>query len=93
LGESIAASPYKIDLLYLTCGDADGTSLHAYNSAIDGLREMAGDKIGAFYQVTMERRGHDFSVWNNGAYNFLRLSFGRTPADPADIAITLEYSR
>src|SRR5690554_4873592 len=93
LGESIAASPYKIDLLYLTCGDADGTSLHAYNSAIDGLRETAGDKIGAFYQVTMERRGHDFSVWNNGAYNFLRLSFGRTLVDPADIAITLEYSR
>ena len=91
LGEGIASSPHKAELLYITCGDADTIAMHSYRSAIGGLREAAGDSLGAFYQVVMPGRGHDFSVWNNGAYNFLRLCFGKVETDrPVDIVLTLD---
>lgn len=90
-GSHIAASPYKLELLYLTCGDADAISIHSYQEAISGLREAAGDNLGAFYQVTMIGRGHDFNVWNNGLYNFVRLCFGKSEtAEPMDIVLTLD---
>lgn len=91
LGQNIASSPYKLELLYITCGDADSISMQSYRDAINGLREFAGENLGAFYQVTMTGRGHDFSVWNNGFYNFVRLCFGRVEtADPVDIVLTLD---
>ena len=75
LGQSIASAQHKIDLLYITCGSADGVAMGSYRVAIGGLKEAAQDNLGAFYQVVMQGKGHDFSVWHNGAYNFARLCF------------------
>lgn len=78
LGVSIASSSRGLDLLYVTCGDADGVAFRSgYAPSIDGLAEAAGDKLRHFYQVVMAGGGHDFKVWNNGAYNFVRLAFGK----------------
>ena len=41
LGQNIASSPYKLELLYITCGDADSISMQSYRDAINGLREFA----------------------------------------------------
>ncbi len=91
LGKGINSSPYKIDLLYITCGDADGIAMHSYRTAIQGLKAEAQDNLGAYYQVVMKRRGHDFSVWNNGAYNFARLVFDNAQVDESDtVSITLD---
>lgn len=81
LGESIAASGNKVDLLYMTCGDADGIAIRPYKGALEGLLESAGDNIRELYRVIMTARGHDFSVWNNGAYNFARLAFREAASD------------
>ena len=73
------------------CGDADAIAMQSYRSAADGLREAAGDNLGAFYQVVLKGRGHDFSVWNHGFYNFIRLCFGKVEtAEPVDILLTLD---
>lgn len=78
LGTSIASSSYGLDLLYITCGDADRIAYQSgYASSIDGLIEAAGDKLCHCYQVVVVGGGHDFGVWNNGAYNFARLAFGK----------------
>lgn len=91
LGQGIASSPHRIELLYMTCGDADAIAMQSYRSAADGLREAAGDNLGAFYQVVLKGRGHDFSVWNHGFYNFIRLCFGKVEtAEPVDILLTLD---
>lgn len=91
LGQGIASSPHKIDLLYITCGDADGVAMGSYRTAINGLQQAAADNLGAYYQVIMTGKGHDFSVWYNGAYNFLRLSFGKVDYEPSDaITVTLD---
>jgi S-formylglutathione hydrolase FrmB len=76
LGKSIEASGFKLPLLYMTCGDADGIAYGmGYEKAVKDLREAAGDCIGDFYRVIIKNGVHDFNVWNNGAYNYLRLAF------------------
>ncbi|MGF7142101.1 S-formylglutathione hydrolase FrmB [Anaerotaenia torta] len=74
LGTGLASGPNKLEVLYLTCGDADGVAYEAgYKTALEGLAEAAGDKLGELYEVIIRDGAHDFSVWNNGAYNFLRI--------------------
>ncbi len=75
LGKGIGSSDYKTDLLYITCGDADGIAMRSYLSAVNGLKEAAGDNLDSYYKIVMRGKGHDFNVWNNGAYNFARLIF------------------
>ncbi|SFF07907.1 Putative esterase [Paenibacillus catalpae] len=75
LGSSIASSGHRLQLLYITCGDADGVAIGSYAKSIDGLTEAAGDYLSDFYQILMKDEGHDFKVWDHGAYNFSRLSF------------------
>lgn len=78
LGNSIASSDHKLHLLYITCGDADEVAYKAgYVTAVDGLLEAAGENLGDYYRVIMKDTYHDFNVWNNGAFNFIRLSFGK----------------
>lgn len=85
LGNGISSSPHKIDLLYISCGDADGIAMHSYRTAITGLKGTAKDKVDNYYEVVMKGRGHDFNVWNNGAYNFARLSFGNAKDTETDV--------
>ncbi|MDF2941900.1 MAG: esterase [Herbinix sp.] len=76
LGVSVASSKNKLNLLYITCGDADDVAYQAgFVKAVDGLAEAAGDHLLHYYKVLMKDKGHDFNVWNNGAFNFGRLSF------------------
>lgn len=76
LGERIAASPYKPEVLYVSCGDTDGVAYQAgYETATHDLAEAAGEKLGDYYKVIIKDGGHDFQVWNLGAYHFLRLIF------------------
>lgn len=76
LGAGIASSSYKLNLLYITCGDADGIAYQSgYAKSVEGLLEVAGDNLGDYYRVVIENGVHDFNVWNNGAYNFIRVSF------------------
>lgn len=75
IGGSIASSDFKLQLLYMTCGDADGVATSSYIKSIDELSNHAEDHLGHFYQVMMKNANHDFNVWNNGAYNFSRLIF------------------
>ena len=77
LGANIAASGYVTDLLYLTCGTSDGTAYSSYETAINGLSEAAGENLHHLYKVLIRGGQHNFDVWNNGAYNFVRLCFGK----------------
>jgi hypothetical protein len=77
LGANIAASGYKTDLLYITCGDNDGLAIISYETALSGLPEAAGENLHHLYQVLIKGGAHDFGVWNNGSYNFVRLCFGK----------------
>jgi len=76
LGSSIALSGNRLKLLYMTCGDADDVSIDCYAQSIDGLEDIAGDYLDAYYQVSIKDGVHDFNVWYNGAYHFTRLLFG-----------------
>ncbi|ACT02914.1 alpha/beta hydrolase [Paenibacillus sp. JDR-2] len=78
LGASLESSDHKLQLLYMTCGDADGVAITSYNKSIEGLIDQAGNHLGPFYQVVIKEGFHDFHVWNNGAYNFSRLIFGNS---------------
>jgi S-formylglutathione hydrolase FrmB len=75
LGVAIASKGYKLSLLYMTCGTADEISISSYEHSIEGLLDPAKDILGEFYQVVINDGVHDFNVWNNGAYNFIRLAF------------------
>lgn len=77
LGSSIALRGYKLQLLYITCGDADDISNDCYAQSTEGLADVAKDYLDAFYQVPIKDGVHDFNVWNNGAFHFARLSFGK----------------
>jgi S-formylglutathione hydrolase FrmB len=78
LGSSIASKGHSLDLLYITCGDADGISIeNGYKKSVNGLLEAAGEKVHNCYQVIIKGGVHDFNVWNNGAYNFIPLCFGK----------------
>jgi hypothetical protein len=59
----------------MTCGDMDGVAVDNYAKSVEGLTDTAGDFLGDCYQVLLNNGVHDFNVWNNGAYNFIRLSF------------------
>ncbi len=76
LGAGIAASDYQMELLYICCGDHDDIAVDiGYGRAIDGLKESAGDNLKNYFQILIKGGFHDFNVWNNGVYNFTRLSF------------------
>ncbi|HWT74103.1 MAG TPA: alpha/beta hydrolase-fold protein [Mobilitalea sp.] len=92
LGNSITSCGHKLHLLYMTCGDADEVAYQAgYVTAVDGLFEAAGDNLGDYYKIIIKGGFHDFNVWNNGAYNFIRLSFGNNKAQavPKDVSLVL----
>ncbi len=87
LGAGPASGQYKLEVLYLTCGDADGVAYHAgYKTAVEGLAETAGDMLGELYEVVIKDGAHDFPVWNNGAYNFLRILSGH-PREQAGASV------
>lgn len=75
LGASLASCDHKLQLLYMTCGDADGVAISSYAKSIEGLLDQAGNRLGPYYQILIKDGLHDFNVWNNGAYNFSRLIF------------------
>lgn len=76
LGASVASSPHKVDLLYITCGDADRVALESgYERTVKGLKEAAGDHLINYHHFLIKDGDHNFDVWNNGAYNFVRLCF------------------
>lgn len=78
LGSRIASANYLVELLYLTCGDADEISIASgFRAATDGLVAAAGNNLATYYEVIIKNGLHDFAVWNNGFYNFVRLAFGR----------------
>lgn len=89
LGAGIAASEYTTDLLYITCGDADGIAMQSYRGSVNGLANAAGDNLNLMYQVVIRRGGHDFGVWNHGAYNFARLCF-HDSYEPEVVVLTLD---
>ncbi len=72
LGASIASSGNRLKLLYMTCGDADDISLDCYEQSADGLADLAGDYLDEHYRVTIKDGVHDFNVWYNGAYHFIK---------------------
>lgn len=77
LGKGIAESDHELNLLYITCGDADLVAYYpGFKQAVEQLLETAGDKLIHYYNVIIKDGYHDFDVWNNGAYNFIRLTFG-----------------
>lgn len=79
LGNSIANCGYRFNLFYITCGDADEVAGQmGYGKAIDGITEAAGNNLENYYEILIKDGVHDFHVWNNGAYNFLRLSFSNS---------------
>jgi S-formylglutathione hydrolase FrmB len=76
LGKAIASSGHRLQLLYTTCGDADEVAYQSgFERAADGLTEAAGDHLGDYYKIVIKDGVHDFNVWNNGAYNYVRLCF------------------
>lgn len=78
LGASLASCDHKLQLLYMTCGDADGVAISSYAKSIEGLSDQAGNRLGPYYQILIKDGLHDFNVWNNGAYNFSRLIFRKS---------------
>lgn len=83
LGAGIASKKQRIKLLYMTCGTADEVAFQmGYERALNGLADAAKDYIDNFYTVLIKNAVHDFNVWNNGAYNFARLAFGRCGSHP-----------
>ncbi|WP_297424131.1 alpha/beta hydrolase-fold protein [Clostridium sp.] len=79
LGSSITSCGYRLHLLYITCGDADEiASQEGYEKAINGIIEAVEDNLDKHYQIIIKGGAHDFNVWNNGAYNFIRLSFKKS---------------
>lgn len=78
LGASLASSGRKLELHYMTCGDADGIAVGSYANSIEGFVDAAGDSLGEFYRILLKDGNHDFHVWNNGAYNFVRLAFRKS---------------
>lgn len=94
LGASIASSDHKLHLLYLTCGDADGVAYGSgYEKSVHGLAEAAKGKLGDNYRVLIKDGAHDFNVWNNGAYNFCRLSFQHAEehTKSKDVSMMLDF--
>ncbi|PWW04723.1 enterochelin esterase-like enzyme [Paenibacillus cellulosilyticus] len=92
LGKSIATNDHRLHVLYLTSGDKDGVVTDSYAGANDGLIETAGAFIEAYYQILVRDGYHNFDVWNNGAYNFIRQAF-RTAGEQQDkklITVTLQ---
>lgn len=76
LGSSLSAAGHKIEMLYLTCGDADEISIDSgFHTSTKGLLEAAGNKIATCFEVIIKNGLHDFNVWNHGFYNFVRLAF------------------
>lgn len=85
LGDGIASSGYKTEVLYITCGDVDGIALTSFRSSINGLLDKAGDNLVDYYQVVIRGVGHDFGAWSNGAYNFVRLIFDNEATPPRTV--------
>lgn len=78
LGASLASSEHRLNLLYLTCGDGDEIAYQSgYLKATEGLLDAAGHNLGDYYRILIKDGLHDFHVWNNGAFNFVRLAFGK----------------
>ncbi|MFY9175747.1 MAG: alpha/beta hydrolase-fold protein [Caldicoprobacterales bacterium] len=76
LGTGIASCDHRLSLLYITCGDKDEISIgQGYKKATHELLDTAGDNLDHYYRVVIKDGIHDFNVWNNGAFNFIRLSF------------------
>jgi len=95
LGGGIASGDYNLNLLYITCGDADEISYQSpFIGATDRLAQAAGNKLCDFYQVKIKNGKHDFMVWNNGVFNFLRLAFDvrehSSKCEPVSLTLELD---
>ncbi|MCI3922899.1 esterase family protein [Paenibacillus sp. TRM 82003] len=75
LGRGIARNGARLQLLYLTCGDADDISINSFTKATERLSEAAEGLIDRLYKVVIQDGVHDFDVWNHGFYHFVRLVF------------------
>jgi len=92
LGTRISTCGHRLTLLYITCGDADRLLQMGYQTSIEGLQKAAGYHLENFYQVLIKDGDHNFLVWNNGAYNFLRLAFDtlKYNGEPRVVTVTLD---
>ena len=76
LSASIKSSSHRLHLLYITCGDEDEIACQSgYERSVDGVTGAVKDNLRKYYQISIKGGIHDFKVWNNGAYNFIRLCF------------------
>lgn len=90
LGAGISSKQQRIQLLYITCGTADGVACqNGYEKAINGLVGAAEAYLDNYYTVLIKDGVHDFNVWNNGAYNFSRLAFGRCQSHSSMNAVSM----
>ncbi|WP_372631117.1 hypothetical protein [Cohnella sp.] len=57
--------------------DADEVAIRSYRASLDGLAESAKETLGEFVRVETKGGLHEFEVWYEGLYHFIRL-VGRT---------------
>ncbi|MDF2485220.1 MAG: esterase [Herbinix sp.] len=77
LGNSIASSGYKIQTLYINCGDEDAIAFEAgFTTSMKGLCRTADEQLVSFHQEIIPAGKHNFEVWNYGALRFLLLCYG-----------------
>lgn len=77
LGHSITSSGYKIQTLYINCGDDDAIAFEAgFANSMEGLCRTANEQLVSFRQEIIPAGKHDFEVWNYGAFRFLTLCYG-----------------
>ena len=71
---NIAASEYKTNLLYITCGDQDEIAMSSYERAVTGTGNRRENLN--HIQVLL-KAAHDFGVWYNGATIFSAFALGK----------------
>ena len=75
IGSRLAASPYKLEWLYMNCGDADDISYQPFEEVRQTLMKAAGDRIEHFRHALIQDGVHDFNIWFLGAYQFIQQAF------------------
>ena len=64
---------YKINQLYMICGDADGLVYGTFPGYVDSLSKWG--KIAKFDSEVYEGGTHDFPVWYRGFSHFIPMLF------------------
>ncbi len=63
LGAGLAAGSHNLNLLYITCGDADNIAYQeGYETASSGLAEAAGDNLGDYYRVIIKNSNEKYDI-------------------------------